>query len=42
MYLSEGKFIARCKATVSAPMDWRGNCHVTRFLCGLPYATIEL
>jgi hypothetical protein len=24
------------------PMDWRDSYHVTFFLCGLHYATIEL
>jgi hypothetical protein len=35
-------FIARCWATVSVPMTWRENYHVTCFLCGLRYAAIEL
>jgi hypothetical protein len=35
-------FIARWYATASASMGWRDSYHVTYFLCGLRYATIEL
>jgi hypothetical protein len=35
-------FIACCQTTVSPQMNWRDSYHVTCFLCGLRYATIEL
>jgi hypothetical protein len=36
-------FIARCYQTLSVPIDLRDGCyHVTCFLCGLRYTTIEL